>query len=313
MKVLVTGASGFIGRSLIAYLAARGFEVVPVVRQPSGIPGERVLDLENSDAWRDALEGCDSVVHLAGRAHVMRETATDPAQAFRAANVDQTLAVARYAAAAGVPRFVFLSSVKVNGESTKPGQCFREDDAPSPQDDYARSKLAAELALLELSAQSGLEVVVIRPPLVYGPGVKGNFAQLIRWGTGRMPLPLGAIDNARSMIALDNLISFIHLCADRAASEKAANQVFFVSDGAALSTTQLLRNVATAFGRGPWLIPVAPALIRLAARALGAGDMTEKLLGSLAVSDDKAKAFLSYAPTTGMLEQLRKCSQFHGF
>jgi nucleoside-diphosphate-sugar epimerase len=127
-----------------------------------------------------------------------------------------------------------------------------------------------------------------------------------------MPLPLGAIDNARSMIALDNLIPFIHLCADRAASEKAANQVFFVSDGAALSTTQLLRNVATAFGRGPWLIPVAPALMRLASRALGAGDMTEKLLGSLAVSDDKAKALLSYAPTTGMLEQLRKCSQSQG-
>lgn len=312
MKVLVTGASGFIGRSLIAYLAARGFEVVPIVRKPSGIPGERVLDLENSDAWRDALEGCDSVVHLAGRAHVMRETATDPAKAFREANVDQTLAVARYAAAAGVPRFVFLSSVKVNGESTKPGQSFREDDTPAPQDDYARSKLAAELALLELSAQTGLEVVVIRPPLVYGPGVKGNFAQLIRWGTGRMPLPLGAIDNARSMIALDNLIPFIHLCADRAASAKAANQVFFVSDGAALSTTQLLRNVASAFGRGPWLVPVAPALMRLAARALGAGDMTEKLLGSLAVNDDKAKALLSYAPTTGMLEQLRKCSQFQG-
>ena len=311
MRILVTGSSGFIGRGLIAYLAARGFEVVPIVRKPSGIPGERVLDLENSDAWRDALEGCDSVVHLAGRAHVMRETATDPAKAFREANVDQTLAVARYAAEAGVPRVVFLSSVKVNGESTKPGQCFREDDTPAPQDDYARSKLAAELALLELSAQTGLEIVVIRPPLVYGPGVKGNFAQLIRWGTGRMPLPLGAIDNARSMIALDNLIPFIHLCADRAASAKAANQVFFVSDGVALSTTQLLRNVAIAYGRGPWLIPVPTMLLRWIARFLGKSDTADKLLGSLVISDEKARSLLGWKPPIDEHDQLCRMWQAH--
>jgi nucleoside-diphosphate-sugar epimerase len=239
----------------------------------------------------------------------MRETAADPAQAFTTGNVDNTLTVARYAAAAGVPRFVFLSSVKVNGERTQPGQCFHADDKPDPQDDYACSKLAAEEALFELSAQTGLEVVVIRPPLVYGPGVKGNFAQLIRWGTGRIPLPLGAIDNARSMIALDNLLQFVHLCADRAVSPKAANQVFLVADGPAVSTTQLLKNVAVAFGRGPWLIPVPPALMGLAARALGAGDMMEKLLGSLVVDDEKAKAFLPYVPATGVVEQLRKCSQ----
>ena len=311
MKVLVTGASGFIGKGLIAYLLARGSEVVPVVRRARGIPGERVLDLENSDAWRAALQGCDSVVHLAGRAHVMRETATDSAQAFSEANVDQTLVVARYAAAAGVPRFVFLSSAKVNGESTKPGQSFREDDIPAPQDDYARSKLAAELALLELSAQTGLEVVVIRPPLVYGPGVKGNFVQLFRWGTGRMPLPLGATHNARSMIALDNLIPFIHLCADRAASAKAASQVFFVSDGVPLSTTQLLRNVATAFGRGSWLIPVPTMWLRWIARLLGKSDTADKLLGSLVVSDEKARTLLGWKPPIDMHEQLsRNCQAY---
>jgi len=305
MKVLVTGASGFIGRGLVAYLLARGSEVVPVVRRASEIPNERVLNLEDRDAWCAALEGCDSVVHLAGRAHVMRETATDPAQAFNTANVDNTLTVARYAAAAGVPRFVFLSTVKVNGESTQPGQCFHADDKPDPQDDYARSKLAAEEALFELSEKTGLEVVVIRPPLVYGPGVKGNFAQLIRWGTGRIPLPLGAIDNARSMIALDNLLQFMRLCADRAASPKAANQVFLVADGPAVSTTQLLRNVAIAFGRGPWLVPVPGALLRWMARLLGKSDTADKLLGSLVVSDEKARALLGWKPSMDPNEQLR--------
>jgi len=305
MKVLVTGASGFIGRGLVAYLSGRGCEAVPAVRRASRIPNERELDLEDSDAWRAALEDCDSVVHLAGRAHVMCETAADPAQAFKTANVDNTLTVARYAAAAGVPRFVFLSSVKVNGERTQPGQCFHADDKPNPQDDYARSKLAAEEALFELAAQTGLEVVVIRPPLVYGPGVKGNFAQLIRWGTGRIPLPLGAIDNARSMIALDNLLQFVHLCADRAASPKAANQVFLVADGPAVSTTQLLKQLAAAYGRGPWLVPVPGTLLRWMSRLLGKSGTADKLLGSLVVSDEKARALLGWKPSMDPNEQLR--------
>lgn len=305
MKVLVTGASGFIGQSLLAHLLASGCEAVPVVRRASGIPNERMLDLEDGDAWRAALAGCDSVVHLAGRVHIMREAAADPAQAFKMANVDNTLTVARYAAAAGVPRFVFLSSVKVNGECTQPGQCFNADDTPAPQDDYARSKLAAELALLELSAQTGLEIVVIRPPVVYGPGVKGNFAKLIRWGTGWMPLPLGAIDNARSIIALDNLLQFVRLCADRAASPKAANQVFLVSDMVALSTTQLLKSVAIAYGRGPWLIPVPRKLLRLIAWLMGMSGPADKLLGSLVVSDEKARLLLGWKPRVDLYDQLR--------
>jgi nucleoside-diphosphate-sugar epimerase len=306
MKVLVTGANGFIGRGLVVYLSACGCDVVPVVRRLSGVVGERVLDLEDGDAWRAALEDCDSVVDLAGRAHVMHETAADPAQAFKTANVDNTLTVARYAAAAGVPRFVFLSSVKVNGERTQPGRCFHADDKPDPQDDYARSKLAAEEALFALSAQTGLEVVVIRPPLVYGPGVKGNFAQLIRWATGRIPLPLGAIDNARSMIALDNLLQFVHLCADRAASPKATNQVFLVADGPAVSTTQLLKQLAAAYGRGPWLVPVPANLLRWMARLLGKSGAADKLLGSLVVSDEKARDLLGWKPSMDPNEQLRE-------
>ena len=306
MKVLVTGANGFVGSALVPYLLGRGVGVVPVVRRPSGMADERVLQIADRDAWLAALEGCDAVAHLAGRAHVMQETEADPVQAFKIANVDNTLTVARYAAAAGVRRFVFLSSVKVNGESTKPGQCFAADDLPAPQDDYARSKCEAERALMDSSVQTGIEVVVIRPPLVYGPGAKGNFAQLIRWGTGRIPIPLGATDNARSMIALDNLIHFVHLCADRAASAKAANQIFVVSDGEPVSTTRLLKSVATAYGRGTWLVPVPPEFLMWFARAMGKADIAEKLLGSLVVSDKKARVLLGWAPPISMLDQLRR-------
>ncbi len=306
MKVLVTGANGFVGSALIPYLLERGSVAVPVVRRPRGMADERVLQIPDRDAWLTALAGCDSVVHLAGRAHVMHETEADPVQAFKTANVDNTLTVARYAAAAGVRRFVFLSSVKVNGESTKPGQCFAADDKPAPRDDYARSKCEAECGLLDLAVQTGMEVVVIRPPLVYGPGVKGNFAQLIRWGTGRIPLPLGATDNARSMIALDNLLSVVHLCADRAASAKAANQVFLVSDGEPISTTQLLKNVAIAYGRGPLLLPVPKVLLQWLARFMGKANASDKLLVSLVVSDQKTRNLLGWVPPIDMLEQLHR-------
>jgi nucleoside-diphosphate-sugar epimerase len=236
----------------------------------------------------------------------MHETEVAPSQAFKTTNVDNTLTVARYAAAAGVSRFVFLSSIKVNGESTKPGQCFDAEDKPAPQDHYARSKYDAERALWKLAAQTGMEVVVIRPPLVYGPGVKGNFAQLIRWGTGRVPLPLGAVDNARSMIALDNLLHFVHLCTDRTVSAQAANQVFTVSDGEPVSTTQLLKSVAVAYGQGPWLVPVPHAFLQWLAYSVGQSEAADKLLGSLVVSDHKARSLLGWTPPINMLDQLRR-------
>lgn len=306
MKVLVTGANGFIGSALVPYLVERGISVVPVVRHPCGIAHERVLHIADRDVWLAALKGCDSVVHLAGRAHVMRETAADPQQAFKAANVDSTLAVARYAAGAGIRRFVFLSSVKVNGERTVPGQRFYADEKPAPRDAYAQSKADAERGLLELAAQTGMEIVVVRPPLVYGPGVKGNFAQLVRWGTGRVPLPLGATDNARSMIALDNLLHFVHLCADRAASAGASNQIFLVSDGPAVSTTHMLRSVARAFGAGPWLVPVPHVYLHWLARLAGQTEAADKLLGSLVVDDQKARTLLGWQPPIDMHEQLSR-------
>jgi len=304
MKVLVTGANGFVGRALVPHLSDRGVVPVPVVRRPSGTPHESVLDISDAVGWRAAMLGCDSVVHLAGKAHAMQQSTKVSLSAVWAANVDNTLAVARYAVDSGVPRFVFLSSVKVHSESTQPGQCLHEEDAPAPRDDYARSKLEAEQALFDLSAQTGLEIVVIRSPLVYGPGVKGNFGQLIKWGTGRIPLPLGAVNNARSVVALENLLDFVCLCANRDLSVKAINQVFLVADGEPVSTTQLLHKLAIAYGVGPWLVPVPAEWLRLLARYAGVADRVDKLLGSLVVSTQKARTLLGWKPPIDMHDQM---------
>jgi nucleoside-diphosphate-sugar epimerase len=192
MKVLVTGASGFIGQALCLHLASLGHDVVAAVRKPSAMPHERVLLAGDTAAWQQALQGCHSVVHLAGRAHVMREEASDPLQAFREANVQSSLSLAEQAAQAGVRRFVFVSSIKVNGEQTAPSACFSAQDVPQGNDPYALSKWEAEQGLQRLAQASGMQLVVVRPPLVYGPGVKGNFAQMLRWVHLGLPLPLGS-------------------------------------------------------------------------------------------------------------------------
>ncbi|KDB08737.1 NAD-dependent epimerase/dehydratase [Burkholderia sp. lig30] len=304
MKVLVSGANGFIGRALCPYLSSLGHAVVPAVRRPCDMAGAHVVGDEAS--WKDALEGCDSVVHLAGRAHVMRDQAVDPLQAFRAANVDATLALAYLAAKAGVRRFVFMSTIKVNGEHTAPGTSFGPADAPAPEDPYGRSKWEAEEGLLEIARASELEVVIVRPPMVYGPGAKGNFATLVKCVRKGLPLPLGAVHNRRSLVALDNLLSLTALCADRTASPAAANQIFLVSDGRDVSTTELLRAIAGAYGRSLRLIPVPVGLICLGARLLGKTATTDRLLGSLAVDDSKTRDLLGWRPQVSMGEQLRK-------
>jgi nucleoside-diphosphate-sugar epimerase len=307
VNVLVTGASGFIGSALCAHFAALGHAVVPVVRRHSDLPNARIVGDEDDARWSAALNGCDSIVHLAGRAHAMREEA-DPLRALRIANVDATLMLARRAVAAGVRRFVFMSTIKVNGEHTKLGSCFEPNDEPAPEDAYALSKWEAEQGLVNIARETGLEVVIIRPPLVYGPGVKGNFAALIGLVKKGIPLPLGALDNQRSMIALDNLNSFIALCADRAISPQATNQVFLVSDGKAVSTTELLKQIALAHGRQPSLFPVPMGLIRFFARLIGKTSMIDRLLGSLVVNDSKAREMLGWQPPITMDEQLRRMS-----
>jgi len=304
MKVLVTGANGFVGRSLCPYLAELGHEVVPVVRRQNNIANEVIV--HDAESWEMALNGCESVIHLAARAHVMQDQARNPLQAFRVSNVDTTIDLARRAVKAGVLRFVLMSTIKVNGEGTAPGSSLRPEDSTNPQDPYAISKCEAEQGLLEIAKRTGLDVVIIRPPLVYGPGVKGNFATLIKWVKGGVPLPLGAVRNRRSMIGLDNLLSFTALCADITRSPNAKGQVFLVSDGEDVSTTELLRRVARAYGCKDRLFYFPVDLFGLALRCAGEPSLATRLFGSLVVDDSKARQMLGWHPPSSMCEQLQK-------
>lgn len=308
MRVLVTGASGFVGSALCPHLAALGHEVLPAVRKPSGVTSGIVREciVQNALSLQAALKGCDSVIHLAARVHVMNDYEQDSLEVFRVNNVDTTLELANYAVKAGVRRFVFMSSIKVNGEETPHGGSFKPDDLVNPMDSYAISKLEAERGLMEIARKTGLEVVIIRPPLVYGPGVKGNFASLIKWVKYGVPLPLGAIHNLRSMIGLDNLLSFTALCADMKSSPNAKWQVFLVSDGQDVSTPELLRRVAKAYECKSRLFSVPVGHMYLAARWIGKPSLADRLLGSLVIDDSKARQMLGWNTVCSMDEQLKK-------
>lgn len=308
--ILVTGASGFIGRAVLDRLSQSHTLTAAVRRATDRLPvGVRVVALGDLDAhtdWSTCLRDVSIVVHLAARAHVMHDPACDPSTEYRKVNVEATLSLARQAARTGVRRFVFMSSVKVNGEATPESHALSEKDAPAPQDAYAWSKWEAEQGLLALARETGMEVVIIRPTLVYGPGVKGNFAQLVRWVCKGLPLPFGAVDNRRSLLALENLVDFVALCADRERSPQAANEVFLLSDGEDVSTTGLLRKVARAYDVKPRLLPVPIGLMRAVAIAQGKSAVADRLLGSLVVDSSKARALLGWRPVVSMDEQLRK-------
>jgi nucleoside-diphosphate-sugar epimerase len=252
-----------------------------------------VGDMGASTQWANAVMGCDVVVHLAARVHVMREIAVDPESLFDAVNNVATHNLALAAAHAGVKRFVFISTVKVNGESTAPGHPFVETDTPAPRDAYARSKYQAEEDLKELAQQHGMEWVIIRPPLVYGPGVKANFAALANAATKGLPLPLGSIRNQRSLVALDNLVDFIVCCTQH---PKAANQTFLISDGHDLSTPELVRQLAQAAGVTVRLPSIPVALLKLAAALLGKKGAVERLSENLQVNIGKAQTLLQWVP-----------------
>lgn len=308
MRVLVTGASGFVGGAVVRRLAENGMVVRAVVRRPSELftsPVEVaiVAGLAADTDWQDALKGVDAVVHSAARVHVMRDAAADPLAEFRRVNVEGTHALALAAARAGVRRFVFISSIKVNGEGTEPGRPYAASDPTRPVDPYGVSKTEAEAALRQIAEATGMEVVVIRPVLVYGPGVKGNFRTLMRALQRGIPLPFGAVHNRRSLVALDNLVDLVVRTLTHPA---AANQTLLVSDGEDLSTTELLRRTAAAMGKRPRLIPVPSPLLETAARLVGKGNVARRLLGSLTVDIAKTRELLDWSPPVDVDRALEK-------
>ena len=305
----VTGATGLVGYALVTELVKLGqFEVVAFsqtgVAHPMAGVSLRSTGNLGLQTQRDVdLVGIHVVVHCVARVHVMQETAANPLAEFRAVNVEGALNLARQAAVAGVKRFVFMSSVKVNGESTLLGQPFSEADAPNPQDAYGQSKCEAEQGLRQIAAETGMEVVIIRPPLVYGPGVKANFASLMRAVQRGYPLPLGSVHNQRSLVALDNLVDFIITCATL---PQAANQTFLVSDGQDLSTIELIRGLAHAVGVTARLLPVPVPWLHAVASLLGKADAVDRLCGNLQVDISKARKLLAWTPPVTVDEGLRR-------
>jgi nucleoside-diphosphate-sugar epimerase len=313
VNIVLTGATGFLGARLADQIDRQGgLNLTCLVRKavPAGRGREVVIKgLDASSDWSAILKNQNVVIHAAARAHIMKEEVTDPLAEYRRVNVDGTLNLARYAVEAGVKRFVFISSIKVNGEQIAPGRPFTCDDTPTPKDPYAISKLEAEQGLQQIALETGMEVVIIRPPLVYGPGVKGNFASMIKLVEKGLPLPFGAIDNRRSLVGLDNLVDLIITCIDH---PNAANQVFLVSDGEDLSTSGLLRRVAKAMGKPSRLIPVPAGLLQLGATVLGKKAIGQRLLGSLQVDISSTRERLDWTPPVSVDEGLRRCFETQG-
>ncbi len=291
--VLVTGANGFVGTALCAALSARGIAVSGAVRTGARMGQVAIGDLSDTTDWHAALAGCRAVVHLAARVHVMSDASADPMVAYRAINVDATLNLARQAHRLGVQRFVFASSVKVNGEATVPGQRFSAADTPAPIDPYGQSKREAEAALLALGRETGLEVVIVRPPLVYGPGVKANFRNLVKLVAKGLPLPFGSARGLRSMVALDNLVDLLILCTHHPA---AVGRIWMVSDGVDVTLAELVTMIATGMNSRARLIRFPVPIMQKCATVLGKAALTDRLFGSLQVDIGPTQAALGWTP-----------------
>lgn len=308
MNILLTGSTGFLGNRLAVCLDHHcGFELTCAVRRTCSACCSKTVvtnGLGSTTDWSAALVNQQVVIHVAARAHIMKDEVPDPLAEYRKVNVEGSLNLAQQAVEAGVKRFIYISSIKVNGEQTSEGSSFKADDVPAPEDAYGISKMEAEQGLQRLSAETGLEVVIIRPPLVYGPGVKGNFASMIKVVDKGMPLPLGSVHNKRSLVALDNLVDLIITCVDHPA---AFNQVFLVADGEDLSTSDLLRRISAALGKPSRLMPVPVALLQFAATLLGRKAMAQRLLGSLQVDISKTRDVLGWKPPVSVDEGLRRC------
>jgi nucleoside-diphosphate-sugar epimerase len=310
--VLVTGASGFVGSALCEYIERKGYSVQRAIRRKTGNsinPSEQVVgNIDATTDWTAALHGVEEIVHLAARVHEMIDHAREPLNEFRKVNTEGTINLARQAAGAGVQRFVFLSTIKVNGEKSGPidekkGGVFCEDDIPDPAGDYAVSKWEAEEALAQVSEETGMELVIVRTPLVYGPGVKANFFRLLHLVEKGVPLPFGCIDNQRSLVSLENLVDFLWRCIEEPA---AAGEIFMVSDGEDVSTPELIRRIAEFMGRPARLINVPESLLRFGEILLGRSGEVDRLCGSLQVDITKAKRMLNWEPPLNIDDGLKK-------
>lgn len=307
MRLVLTGASGFIGSAVLA--ALDGNEVRTVGRSP--VPNSSYhlnTDLCQLADLSDLLTGVDCMIHCAARAHIMNDSSCNPLEEFRKINVNATLKLARQAAKTGVKRFIYISSIKVNGESTTNKTAFTPDDQPNPQDPYGQSKYEAEVALRQLAQETGLEVVIIRPPMVYGPGVKGNMRSLMRLVSKGLPLPLGGIKNARSLVAVDNLVSLIKVTMTH---PNAANQTFLVSDGEDLSTSDLVSKIALGLNKGTFLLPIPVVVFSKLLILAGKGAIADRLFGSLQVDLTKTKKLLHWEPSFSVQEGIKRMCQGH--
>jgi nucleoside-diphosphate-sugar epimerase len=306
--IVLTGANGFVGSDLIRHLCLMGFEVRACARKKIDLTDYSFQQfnyngIDGDTQWQQVLQGAQAVVHAAARVHILKEAALNPLAEFRKVNVKGTLRLARTAAEAGVKRFIFLSSIGVNGATTVVEEPFTEMHQPKPQNAYALSKWEAEQGLQKIAAETGLEVVVIRPPLVYGFSAPGNFGSLVRAVQRGWPLPLGAVHNQRSLVALDNLVDFIVTCITH---PQAANHTFLVSDGQDLSTTELLRGMAQEAGVSARLLPVPVWALQVGASLLGKGDVVQRLCGNLQVDISKARSLLGWVPPVSVEEGLRR-------
>jgi nucleoside-diphosphate-sugar epimerase len=302
---LITGANGFIGKVLIKRLSQDGHLVSALVRKKIEVPYSNetflIPSINAKTNWTELLKDRDVVIHLLARVHIMDDKASDPLMEFRNINVDVTIALAKEAARQGIKRFVFLSSVKVNGESTS-DHPFSETNLVHPQDAYAISKWEAEEALRQISKETGMEIVIIRSPLVYGPNVKANFLKMMQYVKQGIPLPLGSIQNKRSLIGIDNLVDFITTTISH---PKAANQTFLISDDEDISTTNLLRRIGECMEKPARLIPVSPKILSFLFKIIGRQDFGDRLLGSLEIDITKAKKLLAWSPPLTLNEGLR--------
>jgi len=314
LKILITGGTGFVGRRLVSWLRDNELyqlrlalrdnnQVADIDEQYESI---EVGNINGETSWDTALDTVDVVVHLAARAHVLKDFAADPGQAFRETNFYATQRLAKVASERGVKRFIYISSIGVNGAQTEPGTSFTELDEPHPHNSYALSKWAAEQAIRDISVNSGMEFVIIRPPLVYGKAAPGNFTQLLKIISSGVPLPLDTIHNLRSFVALDNLVDFIEVCCTH---PKAANQVFLISDGEDVSTSKLVQCIANSMGREVSMFSMPSWLLNMGAILLGQRLAIQRLCGNLQLDISKARTLLGWTPVVSMDEGLRQATE----